>query len=87
MTALREAAHGLAGAMLAGQVGGLGVRTIMVVIGADVSLVVATLVFVLATGNYSQVGSVILGFLGISLAISSYARTRRRIAQEFQVNG
>jgi hypothetical protein len=85
--ALREAAHGLAGAMLAGQVGGLDVKIISVVIGADVSLVAAILVFVLATGNYTQVGSVIAGFLGIALAISSYARTRRRIAQGFQVNG
>jgi len=85
--ALREAAHGLAGAMLAGQVGGLGVKTITVVIGADVSLVVAILVFVLATGSYSQVGSVIVGFLGMALTISSYARTRRRIAHGFQVNG
>jgi hypothetical protein len=85
--ALREAAHGLAGAMLAGQVGGLGVKTIRMVIGAETSLVVAILVFVLATGNYSEVGSVIAGFLGMALAISSHARTRRRITHAFQVNG
>lgn len=84
--ALREAAHDLAGAMLAGEVGGLGIKTIRVVIGATAGLVVAVLVLVLATGNYSLVGSVILGFLGLPLSIWSYARTRRRMTHAFHVN-
>ncbi len=58
----------------------------LIVIGADASLVVAILVFVLATGNYSQVGSVIVGFFGMALAISTYAHTRRRAAHAGQAD-
>ncbi len=84
--ALSEAAYGLAGALLTGQVGSLNVKFIRMVAAADAALIVAILIAWLTTGDSGLAGSAVAGFAGLLISVSNLVHMRRRVAEAHQVN-
>jgi hypothetical protein len=83
---LRPAAHGLAEAMLSGQVGSLTRRKERIALGANLGLMIAILAASIATGRYEMLVGVTFGLVLLPVAARTWKRDRQRVERARQLN-
>ena len=83
---LRQAAHGLAAAMLTGQVGSLTRKKERILIGADLGLMVAIVVAAIVTRKYTMLPPVLAGVALLPLAARTWTRDRQRVERAQRLN-
>jgi Flp pilus assembly protein TadB len=83
---LRPAAHGLAAAMLTGQVGVLTRRTERKLLGAVLGLMIAIAAVALATGKFTMLVPAVTGVALLPVSARMWTRDRRRVERARQLN-
>ena len=83
---LRPAAHGLAAAMLTGQVGVLTRRTERKLLGAVLGLIIAIAAVAVATGKFAMLVPVATGVALLPVSARMWTRDRRRVEGAHQLN-
>jgi Flp pilus assembly protein TadB len=83
---LRPAAHGLAAAMLTGQVGVLTRRTERKLLGAVLGLMIAIAAVALATGKFTILVPAVTGVALLPVSARMWTRDRRRVERARQLN-
>jgi hypothetical protein len=83
---LRQAAHGLAAALLAGEVGGLTRKKERIYLSADLGLMAVILVVAILTAKYSMLASLVFGVVLIPLADRAWRRDRQRVERAHRLN-
>ena len=83
---LRPAAHGLAAAMLTGQVGVLTRRTERKLLGAVLGLMIAIAAVALATGKFTILLPAVTGVALLPVSARMWTRDRRRVERARQLN-
>jgi len=83
---LRPAAHGLAAAMLTGQVGVLTRRTERKLLGAVLGLMIAIAAVALASGKFTILVPAVTGVALLPVSATMWTRDRRRVERARQLN-
>lgn len=83
---LRQAAHGLATAMLTGQLGSLTRNKERILIGGDLGLMVAIVVAAIVTRKYTMLPAVPVGLALLPLAARTWKRDRQRVERARRLN-
>jgi hypothetical protein len=83
---LRPAAHGLAAAMLTGQVGSLTHSKERKLLGAALSLMIAIIAVAVATGRYAMLVPALAGLALLPLSARTWKRDRQRVERAHQLN-
>jgi uncharacterized membrane protein len=84
--ALRHAAHGLAAALLTGQVGGLTRSKERTFLGAAVALMIAIVAVAAAMGRYAMLLPGVVGLALLPLSARTWKRGRQRVERAHQLN-
>jgi hypothetical protein len=84
--ALRHAAHGLAAAMLTGQVGILARSKERQLLGAALILMIAIIAVAAATGKYAMLVPGVAGLALLPLSARMWKRDRQRVERAHQLN-
>lgn len=84
--ALREAAHGLAAALLVGEIGWLTRKKERIFLGAALCLMATILVVAIVTGKYSMLAPAVIGVLLLPLVARAWKRDRQRIERAHRLN-
>jgi hypothetical protein len=84
--ALRHAAHGLAAAMLAGQVGILARSKERQLLGAALILMIAIIAVAAGTGKYAMLVPGVAGLALLPLSARMWKRDRQRVERAHQLN-
>jgi hypothetical protein len=84
--ALRQAAHDLAGAMLAGEVGSLTRKKERIMLGAGLCLMAAVLAVAIVTGKYEMLPTVVIGLVLLPVAARAWKRDRQRVERAHRLN-
>jgi Flp pilus assembly protein TadB len=84
--ALRHAAHGLAAAMLTGQVGILARSEERILLGAALALMIAIVAVAVATGRYAMLVPAVAGLALLPLSARMWKRDRQRVERAHQFN-
>ena len=84
--ALRHAAHGLAAAMLTGQIGSLSRSKERKLLGAVLALMIAIIAAAVATGRYAMLVPAVAGLALLPLSARMWKRDRQRVERAHQLN-
>lgn len=84
--ALRHAAHGLAAAMLTGQVGVLTRSKERALLGVAVALMIAIVAVAAAMGRYTMLMPGVVGLALLPLSARTWKRDRQRVERAHQLN-
>ena len=83
---LRQAAHGLAAAMLSGEVGAVTSRKKRIYLGADLCLIAVIVVVALVTGKYGMLAPAVVGLMLLPVAARAWKRDRERVESAHRLN-